>query len=441
MDRELILNRIRDAGVVGAGGAGFATHVKLNCSADTVIANGAECEPILRVDQLLMEREARGILEGLSLAMQAVGATRGVVATKSHYHGAVEQLKAQLGDYPNIELHLMQSYYPAGDEKSLIYEVTGRIVPTGKLPCDVGVVVCNVNSLLNVARAQQGEPVIKKLVTVSGEVKSPATYEAPIGTDAFELISRAGLLGNLEDYILLIGGPCMGRLTRDWHTPITKTTGGLIVLPKLHPLVQKRQLTLSRQLTLARAVCCQCSQCTQLCPRNALGLNVQPHKAMRAVAQSNGRLLGNPNAVFACCSCTLCTNYACNFGLDPASIMAQLKNELAKQGLKAQPEGKITPDSAINLKKIPTGRLIAKMGLTKYDVAAPLKSLGAVERVNIPLKQHIGAPAESIVWEGMSVSAGDLIAMIPDKALGANIHASISGRVVKVTEQSIDLEV
>lgn len=440
MANATIINRVKDGGVVGAGGAGFPTHVKLNTSADTVIANGAECEPILRVDQQLMEREAERILTGLSLAVEAVGAKEGVVATKSHYHGAVAAIKANLPKFPNLRLHEMASYYPAGDEKSLIYEVTGRVVPTGKLPSDVGVVVSNVNSLLNIALAYDGTPVTQKYVTVSGEVHSPATYEVPIGTDAFTLLSWAGLPEHLDRYTLLVGGPCMGRLTKDFHFPITKTTGGLILIPDSHPYVVKRQIPLHRQLTLAKAVCCQCSQCTQLCPRNNLGLNVQPHKAMRAVAQSNGKLLGDPNAILACCSCGLCTNFACNFGLNPANIMAELKAELAKQGLRPTPEAEIRPDPAQALKKVPVSRLIARMGLTKYDVPAPMKESSPVTRVTIPMRQHIGRPSEPVVMEGMFVSQGDLIAMIPEKALGANIHASISGRVVRVTADSIELE-
>lgn len=440
MANATIINRVKDGGVVGAGGAGFPTHVKLNTSADTVIANGAECEPILRVDQQLMEREAERILTGLSLAVEAVGAKEGVVATKSHYHGAVAAIKANLPKFPNLRLHEMASYYPAGDEKSLIYEVTGRVVPTGKLPSDVGVVVSNVNSLLNIALAYDGTPVTQKYVTVSGEVLSPATYEVPIGTDAFTLLSWAGLPEHLDRYTLLVGGPCMGRLTKDFHFPITKTTGGLILIPDSHPYVVKRQIPLHRQLTLAKAVCCQCSQCTQLCPRNNLGLNVQPHKAMRAVAQSNGKLLGDPNAILACCSCGLCTNFACNFGLNPANIMAELKAELAKQGLRPTPEAEIRPDPAQALKKVPVSRLIARMGLTKYDVPAPMKESSPVTRVTIPMRQHIGRPSEPVVMEGMFVSQGDLIAMIPEKALGANIHASISGRVVRVTADSIELE-
>ena len=442
MTRDALLNQIRDAGVVGAGGAGFPTHVKLACKADIVIANGAECEPLLRTDQQLLANHAETVLNGLALAMQAVGAVQGVVATKAHYHDAVAALNAVLGKYPDIRLHEMQSYYPAGDEKSLIYEVTGRVVPTGKLPADVGAVVCNVNTLANVAHAAAQVPVTRKFVTVGGCVPSPATYEVPIGTDAMELLHCAGAPSDIaaDGYTLLVGGPCMGVLTKDFHLPITKTTGGLILFPDTHAYVVRRSVSKHRQVTLAKAVCCQCSQCTQLCPRNALGLKVQPHKAMRAVAQGMGGLLGDANAVLACCSCGLCTNYACNFGLDPAGFMADLKVELNRQGLRPVAEDNITADPSWALKKVPVSRLIARMGLKAYDLPAPVKATPVVSRVTISLRQHIGTAAEAVVMEGALVHEGDLIAAIPGGALGANVHASLSGRVTRVDSDSITLE-
>lgn len=137
-----IIDSIREAGVIGAGGAGFPTHVKLNTNgrAEYVIANGAECEPLLRVDRHLMEREADRIVRGMELAMEASGAKIGVIATKAHYEKAVEALRKALGKRTDIRLHLMEAYYPSGDEKSIIYEVTGRVVPSAKLPLDVGCV-------------------------------------------------------------------------------------------------------------------------------------------------------------------------------------------------------------------------------------------------------------------------------------------------------------
>ena len=167
-----IIDKIRAAGVVGAGGA-FSHHVKLGAKADLVIANGAECEPLLHVDQTIMQHQAGRVVKGLETAMQAVGAGRGVIATKEHYHDAVSALEAAIRGRGHLSLHLMDSYYPAGDEKSLILDVTGEVVRSAKLPADYGCVVSNVGTLVNVADALEGKPVTDKLVTICGDVPRP----------------------------------------------------------------------------------------------------------------------------------------------------------------------------------------------------------------------------------------------------------------------------
>lgn len=435
-----IVQQVRQAGVVGAGGAGFPTHVKLSSKAEVVIANGAECEPLLRVDQLLMKRRAERVARGMELSMQATGATRGVIATKAHYESAVEALRAALGSRTDITLHLMDSYYPSGDEKSIIFEVTERVVPSGKLPLDAGCVVCNVATLANVADAAEGKPVTHKDVTVSGDVPTPVTVTVPIGTPLRLLLPLADFTGDAREYALIVGGPCMGTLQEDWDAPITKTTGGLLLLKRSHPLIQRRQLTLERQTKLARAVCCQCSQCTQLCPRNALGLHVQPHKAMRALTTGNALLLDGANGVLACSSCGLCTNFACPMGLTPSEVMAALKAELAKAGVSPQPEAHITPDPFGTLKHIPVKRLIARMGLSAYDRPAPYAEVDLQPQwVSIPLRQHVGGSSVPTVKVGDTVRLGDLIASIAPESLGAAVHASIDGRISAIDGQRIEI--
>ena len=433
-----IVELVRAAGVVGAGGAGFPTHVKLNGKAEYVIANGAECEPLLRVDQLLMQRQADLVVRGMELAMEATGAKHGVIATKAHYHGAVGALEKALVGHGNIRLHLMDSYYPSGDEKSIIFEVTGRVVPSGKLPLDVGCVVSNVASLVNIAAAVSGKPVTHKDVTIGGDVPHPITVTVPVGSPIREVMALSGFKGSKDDYALIVGGPCMGKLEENWDAPVTKTTGGLLLLRRSHMLIARRTQSPERLLKVARAVCCQCSQCTQLCPRNALGLNVQPHKAMRALITGNGALLGDPKTILACSSCGVCTNYACHMGLVPSEVMALYKSELGKAGVRPTPEEDICLDPFIVQKRVPVGRLIARMGLSAYDVPAPYTDTGyRPASVLLPLRQHVGKPAEPVVKVGDRVRTGDLIAEIPEKSLGARLHASIDGVVTAVDANGI----
>ena len=153
-----------------------------------------------------------------------------------------------------------------------------------------------------------------------------------------EVIALSGFTGTKDGYALIVGGPCMGKIEEDWDAPVTKTTGGLLLLKRTHLLIARRTQSPERLLKIARAVCCQCSQCTQMCPRNALGLHVEPHKAMRAITTGNGALLGNARSVLACSSCGVCTNYACHMGLSPSEVMAQLKDELGRAGIRPEPE-------------------------------------------------------------------------------------------------------
>ena len=224
-----------DAGILGAGGAGFPTHVKINCKAEFVLANGAECEPLLRVDQQVMQYFAADVVRGIRAVKEFTGAKRAVICLKEHYHAAVAALQEVLKDADDVELHLLQGYYPAGDEQQIVYEVTGRVVPTGGLPLDVGAVVCNVSTLTNIAAALDGKKVTEKYVTVGGAVKNPVTLRVPVGISLQELMDAAG--GPTCDCKYIIGGPCMGRVVDTLDIPVTKTTGGLLAIPKDHPLL------------------------------------------------------------------------------------------------------------------------------------------------------------------------------------------------------------
>lgn len=436
MDKKLVLEKIREAGVVGAGGAGFPTHIKLNCNAEVVIANGAECEPLLRTDRLLMESQPERIILGLKAAMAAAGAQKGVIVLKKKYEKAIAALQSAI-NAQNLTLHLMDSFYPAGDEQQIVYDVTSKVVPTGGLPLDAGTVVQNVSTLCSIADALQDVPVTKKLVTVTGEVKAPAVYEMPVGVSIGKLIAAAHGPSDMNGYRVIIGGPLMGRVTDDLSEPVQKTTGGIVVLRASHPLIQMKTRELSQDLKLARSVCCQCNFCTMLCPRNALGLKVEPHKIMRVVALG-ARELDAVNGVFSCCDCGICTYYACNFSLAPSKMMQIVKERLLKDGIK--PEKHIAGNVSANIDniKVPVSRLTKRLGIDKYDRELELADMPPdIHAVKLPLKMHIGEPAKSLVQTGDVVSAGQKIAVC--EGLGAHVHASIAGRV-NVCDTFIEIE-
>jgi RnfABCDGE-type electron transport complex C subunit len=433
-----LIDRVREAGVVGAGGAGFPAHVKLDAKLECLIANGAECEPLLRSDRRIMEKYAADIVRAMLAVAAYTGAKKLVIATKAHYEAAVAALK-KASKGMGISLHLMKSTYPSGDEQTLVYDITGKVVPTGGIPLDVGTAVSNVATLVNIAAALDGKPVTHKFVTVSGAVKYPVTLEVPIGTPIGALIDAAGgFEQDADGYEVILGGPLMGYLAKDLDEPVTKTTGGILPLPRGHRLLAYKRINIERQAKLARAVCCQCSICTQLCPRASLGLGVEPHKAMRALLSENGKLLGNFNGLFSCCDCGLCTYYACNFGLNPQAVVGSFKKALASQGLKPKKEVKGTIDPGIGNKKVPIARLLSRLLLVRYDRDAPFAPFTAnVPGVRIPLKMHTGSPCKTVVAEGVFVKKGTVIG-IP-QGLGAVIHASIDGKVTRITGEYIEI--
>lgn len=428
-----LVEQVRAAGVVGAGGAGFPTDRKLDCHAEVFIANGIECEPLLRTDRHVMELYAPELVKAVTAIGAHLGAKRKVIALKKHYTGAAEALtKAIKGT--DIELHLSPSFYPAGDEQNLVYCVTSRTVPTGGIPLDVGCVVSNISSVLNVGRALEGIPVTEKLVTVGGSVKHPVTVQCAIGTPLEKLLAAAG--GPEGDCSFIVGGPLMGKVTDDLSQVVTKTTGGLLAIPKGHVLLGKKTPS-PRDAILARAACAQCTMCTQMCPRNAMGLNVQPHKAMRALAAGNDLLLGDVNGVFSCCDCGVCTYYACNFGLKPSQAMQRAKAALQQKGVKPVKEVRWSPDGGIETKRIPTERLLLRLDLKRYDADAPMAGHVDTDLVRIPLKMHIGGPDRPLVSVGQRVTKGQLIA--EPQGMGANIHASIDGSITQVTAEFIEI--
>lgn len=433
--RKDIIAAVKAAGVVGAGGAGFPTYAKINADVDTIIVNGAECEPLLRAHQLIMDKESAKLITGLRTIMQATGARRGVIGLKCKYEAAVRKLEQELKDAneQGIELFCLPDIYPAGDEQILVFEVTGRIVPEGGIPLRVGVVVVNVETAINVAQAIYGQPVVEKYVTVTGAVTTPRTFKVPIGIAIRELIQLAG--GALiPNYAIVEGGPMMGKLTTD-DQPVTKTTGGIIILPQEHSLIIQKSMPWSVIVNRAKAVCCNCRACTDVCPRNLLGHSLEPHRIMQIVGRGQYNSTDIVTKAFLCSECGACDTFGCTMGLSPRRINAELKRQFAQAHIK-NPHNAAPQNPLLNraYRLIPTKRLLYRLGLAKYDAEATLHNEPIITKdVRIQLTQHIGAPAKPVVDMGTFVNKGDLIATIPESVtVGTNLHASISGRVYAV---------
>lgn len=429
--------RIRDAGVVGAGGAGFPAHIKAGSNVEYVIANGAECEPLLHKDFELMLHHPERVVDGVRLLMQATGAREGIIGVKEKNARAVEAISAAIGAGDEIRLHTLGDFYPSGDEYILVYEATGRLIPAQGLPLDVGIVVNNVETLYNISAAAEGSPVTEKFITVSGAVNRPVTFVAPLGLSYHEAIAAAGG-ASVRDFALFVSGIMMGRLEFDLDQPITKTCAGLIVLPTDHTQVVRKSKPLEAMHRIGKSACDQCSYCTELCPRYTLGYDVQPHKVMRSLSfTATGEDIWNQFAQL-CCGCGLCTLYACPEYLFPKEACDKGKADLREKGIKWEGRREVEPHPMYEYRRTPLKQLVQRLGIEAYDVPTPFENLELrPRRVQIPLSQHIGAPAEPRVSVGQRVARGDVIGEIPPGKLGARLHASIEGVVSEVGESIV----
>lgn len=290
--------KVRDAGIVGMGGAAFPTHVKLSPPrekpVDVVIINGAECEPYLTADYRLMIERASDVVAGLKVLMAILGVPKGHIGIENNKPDAIEVMSRAAGDEPGIEVHGLTVKYPQGAEKMLIKSVTGREVPPRALPMDVGVVVQNVGTAIAVLEAvRYGKPLIERVVTVTGAgVGQPKNLLVKIGTLVSDLVEQCGGLAPGVGKVIS-GGPMMGFALSSLDVPVTKGTSGILILPE-EGLVH----------TDDYGPCIRCGRCIEACPMGLL-----PY--MLSILSERGHF---PEArdcnLYDCFECGCCT-YVC----------------------------------------------------------------------------------------------------------------------------------
>jgi Na+-translocating ferredoxin:NAD+ oxidoreductase RnfC subunit len=396
-----------------------------------------------------MARYPQVIVQGLRLVMEATGAKRGIVALKAEYEEAVAALERALDGDGRISLHLLGNFYPSGDEFVLVHDVLGRMVPEGGIPLEVGVVVSNVGTLFNVAHATEGVPVTHRYLTVTGEVQKPSTLRVAVGTSVAQVVEWAGGITDggrgltAGEMTFVAGGAMMGRLVQPTDV-VTKTTGGLLVLPMDSVVVRYMSRPLGNAVRRGMSTCDQCRDCTDLCPRYLLGHALEPHEIMRSINYGLEQPTHVITASVLCCECRLCEAYACPLELSPMAYYRSVKGKLAEAGWKNTIHRRrdLPPHDMFCYRRVPMNRLIDKLGLTSYrDHPAPLDERERKPKeARIPLKQHIGVAALPTVKEGAEVKQGELIAAAPEGKLGANVHATVSGRVAEVAEKEIRVE-
>jgi propanediol utilization protein pduS len=437
-----LLDKIKSAGVVGAGGAGFPTHVKLASKADYILMNAAECEPLLRVDQQIMDVYCDDIIHGFEMAGRLVEAKKAIIGIKYKHKQVIQKLRQRiseldLDDY--ISVNELKDVYPAGDEQVLVYELTGRVVPEMGIPLNVGCVVVNSETCLNIYNSMNDVAVTDSYVTIAGDIDNPYTLKVPVGTPLrklFELVN----IRNIEDYGIIDGGPMMGPLLSNLESSVTKKSKGYILLKKEHSLIKNKGVDQAQAKKLNRGSCEQCRMCTDLCPRYLLGHNLQPHKMVRTQAYNIDDLTGQQTAQL-CVQCNLCELFSCPIGIKPMHANNYFRAKLLNEGIKYSASKEVFEvRNNRDFRLVPTKRLIARLGLYKYDRPAPLLDKDIdISQVKIATRQHVGAPAKPIVSVGDNVVKGQLIGIIQENSLGANIHSSINGVVVDVNDNYITI--
>ena len=440
MTIEELQKIVYNAGIVGAGGAGFPTHRKFSDKVEQIVVNAAECEPLMMVDHHLLEYHLSEIAEALNVMCDAMGAKEVLIGIKGKNMHLLDKDVVRSFRGTRIKIKEIPDVYPAGDEVMLTYETTGKIIPEGAIPIMVGVMVINVETVFNIYKAlKNAEPVTEKYITIGGDVPEDITVVAPMGMKIKDLLNSVGY-GNLEGKSVVNGGPMMGALVDIENDVVTKTTKGLLIFPTTHGVIQRMKQPVGVSMKRASAACCNCTMCTDLCPRYLLGYNLEVHKTVRAA--SHGEVKNTEaflqNAL--CCGCGVCSVIACQQGLFPSKLSMEIKGALGKYGLRrennVQPES-ARPERASRL--ISSNKLIDRLGIRRY-VKKSVKKIDTVftpDTVYIQLKQHVGKPATATVKVGDKVKAGDVVALTAYEDLGTVMHSSINGTVKEVTDRFV----
>lgn len=294
---EEIIERIKEAGIVGMGGAGFPTFIKLSPKKphkiEYVIANCAECEPYLTSDYRRMLEEPDKLIDGLKISLSLFPKAHGILAVEDNKKDCIELLKKLIKDEKRISVKALKTKYPQGSERQLIYATTGRKINCTMLPADVGCIVNNVDTLVAIHNAvTEGRPLMERIVTVTGDaIRKPCNFKVRIGTNYCELIEEAGGF-RINPAKLISGGPMMGFALFDLDVPTTKTASALLALSK------------DDVSDMKPTACIKCGRCVEVCPGRVL-----PNKLMEAAIHDDAETFLKLNGM-ECCECGCCS-YSC----------------------------------------------------------------------------------------------------------------------------------
>ena len=311
-DKDSFLRAVRASGVVGLGGAAFPTHVKFNPKnldeVDTLIINGAECEPYITADYRTMMEDSELLIDGIKTTMKYLGIGKAIIAIEANKEAAIKKLGDMVKDNPEIGVFTLKPMYPQGAERVIIYETTGRVVPPGKLPADSGVIVSNVSSIVAIQQyIKTGMPLVSKRITVDGTaIKNPKNVEVLIGTPINKLVEFCGGYRRVPKKIIM-GGPMMGRTIYDDGIAVIKNNNAILAFDQDWAEFPKE------------TACINCGRCVKACP-----MMLMPTTIFKAYDRRDVEALQKLN-VTLCMECGSCS-YVC-----PAKKQLSFINRLAKQ--------------------------------------------------------------------------------------------------------------
>ena len=321
LSKEEIRDIVKEAGIVGLGGAGFPTHVKLTpkdeTKIDTIIVNGAECEPYLTSDYRMMMEEPESIIKGLNIILQLFDNAKGVIGIENNKPEAIKVMTELVKDEPRFTVCPLKTKYPQGGERALIYAVTGRKINSSMLPADAGCIVDNVDTVISIYNAvANSTPLIRRIITVTGDaIANPQNYNVRTGTNYAELLEASGGF-KTEPEKVISGGPMMGQALFNMNIPVTKTSSALTCM-------SKDEVALS-----APTACIRCGRCVNVCPSR-----VVPQMMMQAAMRSDVDTFVKLDGM-ECCECGCCA-YACPAKLPLTQAFKEMRKTVIASRKKA----------------------------------------------------------------------------------------------------------
>lgn len=321
LSKEEIRDIVKESGIVGLGGAGFPTHVKLTpkdeSKIDTIIVNGAECEPYLTSDYRMMLEEPESIIKGLNIILQLFDNAKGVIGIEDNKPEAIKVMTELVKDEPRITVCPLKTKYPQGGERALIYAVTGRKINSSMLPADAGCIVDNVDTVISIYNAvANSTPLIRRIVTVTGDaIANPQNYNVRTGTNYAELLEASGGF-KTEPEKVISGGPMMGQALFNMNIPVTKTSSALTCM-------SKDEVALN-----APTACIRCGRCVNVCPSR-----VVPQMMMQAAMRSDIDTFVKLDGM-ECCECGCCA-YACPAKLPLTQAFKEMRKTVIASRKKA----------------------------------------------------------------------------------------------------------